>query len=110
MRSSEFKVSFLTGLSVLQEVNEVTSNEKSSRRTCPNTQTKQKPKFVLLFFKEWEIQCECVGKPMNHCCVAKTTEKRQRDNNELWKANYGLSQITELTNNIFWLIRNTMLF
>lgn len=24
------------------------SNEKSRRRTCPNTQTKQKPKFVLL--------------------------------------------------------------
>lgn len=56
------------------------SNEKSSRRTCPKTQTKQKPKFVLLFCKEWEIQCECVGKLVNHCCVAKTTEteKKQR--------------------------------
>lgn len=33
-----------------------------------------------MFCKEWEIQCECVGKLVNHCCVAKTTEKKQRDN------------------------------
>ncbi len=68
-------------------------NETSSRRTCPNTQTKQRPKFVLLSCKEWEIQCECVGKLVNHCCMAKTTEteKRQRDNQRLWKAILGLT-------------------
>lgn len=55
------------------------TNGKPTGRTCPNTQTKQKPKFDLLFCKEWEIQCECVGKLMNHCCVAKR-QQRQRDN------------------------------
>lgn len=54
------------------------SHEKSRRRTCLNTQTKQKPKFVLLFYKEWEIQCECVGKLVNHCCVAKTTDTEKK--------------------------------
>lgn len=65
------------------------SNEESSRRTCPNTQTKQKTKFVLLFCKEWEIQYECVGKLVNHCCMAKTTEteKKQRDKQRHWEAN-----------------------
>ena len=69
------------------------STEKSSRRTCPNTQTKQRPKFILLFCKEWESQCECVGKLVNHCCVAKTTEteRKQRDKQRLWKAKHGLS-------------------
>lgn len=75
----------LTGLSVLQQV---TVQKSPSRRTCPNTQTKQKPKFVLVFCKEWEIQCECVGKPVNHCCVAKTTDTEKKTT---WKAKLGLS-------------------
>lgn len=47
--------------------------------------------LFLLFCKEWEIQCECVGKLVNHCCVAKKTdtEKKQRDNHSLWRAKQG---------------------
>lgn len=62
------------------------NRSKSSGRTCLDTQTKQKINCIILFCKEWEIQCECVGKPVNHCCVAKTTEKKKQRNNErLWK-------------------------
>ncbi|TNN85245.1 hypothetical protein EYF80_004595 [Liparis tanakae] len=32
-------------------------------------------------WEEWDIQCECVGKPVNHCCVAKTTEERKKKRN-----------------------------
>lgn len=50
-----------------------------TKRSCLETQTKQKPKFVLLCYREWEIQCNCVGKLVNHCCVAKTTKTQKKE-------------------------------
>lgn len=60
------------------------SDKTSRRRTCLKRQTKQRPKFALLSWKKWEIQYECVGKLVNHCCVAK------RDNQRLHKAKWAL--------------------
>lgn len=57
-------------------------NQNSTGRTSPNAQTQHKAKFDALFCKEWELQCECVGKLMNHCCVAKRQQRQgeaQRD-------------------------------
>lgn len=52
----------------------------------PNTQTKHKPKCILLFCKEWEIQCECVGKAGESLlCGKDNREKKQRDNQRLWR-------------------------
>lgn len=48
-----------------------------TKRSCLERQTKQKPKFVLLCYREWEIQCNCVGKLVNHCYVAKTTKAQK---------------------------------
>lgn len=57
-------------------------NQNSTGRTSPNAQTQHKAKFDVLFCKEWELQCECVGKLMNHCWAAKRQQRQgetQRD-------------------------------
>lgn len=56
------------------------NHQSSTGRTSPNEQTQHKAKFDALFCKEWELQCECVGKLMNHCCVAKKTTDAGRNN------------------------------